>query len=74
MRVSASNADRFDFCRIHRISEATAVKRYGNVGDGPDGRGNCFDYDEEHPDYETGGIVCAVCGRELTDADQREDA
>jgi len=70
MRIYTSASDPIDLCRRHHISEETAEKRYGNLGDGPDGRGNCFGYDCEHPDYsEFGDYKCHVCKRSLTDND-----
>lgn len=69
-RLYSSASDPIDFCTRCFPSEATAVKRYGNVGDGPDGRGNCFSYDDEHPAYDGEQYRCAnpKCRRLLTDA------
>ena len=68
MRIYTSANDPLDFCRWHAPSEFTAVKRYDNVGDGPDGRGNCFAYDTEHPDYD-GDHKCHICKKILTEDD-----
>ena len=68
-RIYTSASDPLDFCRPHFPSEATAMKRYGHVGDGPDGRGNCFGYDAEHPDYEGEGYHCRTCKKVLTEQD-----
>jgi len=68
MRIYTSANDPLDFCKRHTPSEKTAEKRYGNVGDGPDGRGNCFAYDAEHPDYD-GEHKCRSCGRVLDETD-----
>lgn len=68
-RIYTSANDPIDFCKKHFPSEADAEEKYGNVGDGPDGRGNCFAHDAEHPDYGGNGYRCAECRRELTDRD-----
>jgi hypothetical protein len=71
MRIYTSASDPLDFCRRCAVSEATAEKRYGNVGDGPDGRGNCFGYDCPHPDYsdDPDHYRCHTCRRRLNDND-----
>lgn len=61
---SASNPN--DFCKKHFPSRKDAQEEFGNVGDGPDGRGNCFAYDAEHPPYEDDDYTCRVCGCRLT--------
>ncbi len=66
MRIYTSASEPLDFCIYCKPGEATAKTDYGNEGDGPDGRGNCFAYDAEHPDYEDGGFYCEICGEELT--------
>lgn len=43
-------------------------QRYGK-GSGPDNRGNCFDYDSDHPPYDESDYVCVRCGRTLTGND-----
>ncbi len=50
-RIYTSANDPLDFCRKCFPTLDSAVFEFGNVGDGPDGRGNCFAYDAEHPDY-----------------------
>jgi hypothetical protein len=58
-----------DFCRkCFPKTEALALQRFG-AGEGPDGRGNCFSYDSEHPAYEGLGYRCTGCDRPLGDAD-----
>lgn len=71
MRIYTSASDPIDFCRRHFPSEAQAQARYGNVGDGPDGRGNCFSYDDDHPPYEDDPDMyrCATCRKVLTEND-----
>jgi hypothetical protein len=58
-----------DFCQRCWPGLATALKRYNALGDGPDDRGNCFDYDASHPDYDGEDYVCYKCGRRLTEKD-----
>jgi hypothetical protein len=69
-RIYTSTSDPIDFCRLHfPATEAEAERLYGNLGDGPDGRGNCFGYDDDHPDYTNEGYRCTTCKRELTEDD-----
>lgn len=68
-RIYTSTNDPRDYCRRCFPTEAGAKMRWGNVGDGPDGRGNCFDYDSEHPDYEGEGYTCSRCRKELREED-----
>lgn len=50
-RIYTSQSDPLDFCLACFPSEDEAREQYGNLGDGPDGRGNCFSYEEgAHPD------------------------
>lgn len=68
-RIYSSCNDPLDFCLRCWVSEATAKKRYSTWGDGPDNRGNCFDYNADHPDYEGTGYTCTTCGRKLSSKD-----
>lgn len=68
-RVYTSANDPIDFCVKHFPATDDAKERFGNVGDGPDGRGNCFDYDADHPDYDGEDYKCHDCGKPLTGAD-----
>lgn len=45
---------------------ARAKELFGNIGDGPDGRGNCFERDVEHPPYDSADYRCVFCGKKLT--------
>ena len=65
-RVCDSRSEPIDFCHGCMPTETTAREEYGNVGDGPDGRGNCFEYEPEHPDYEGDDYTCEECGDRLT--------
>ena len=69
MRIYTSESNPVDFCRVCSPSEEEAIIEFGNQGDGPDDRGNCFSYDEEHPDYDETDYVCHSCGEELTGKD-----
>lgn len=72
-RLYTSTSDPLDFCKRHfPSSEERARALFGNLGDGPDGRGNCFSYDDEHPDYlsDLKMYRCHVCRKPLTDVDQ----
>lgn len=68
-RIYTSASDPVDYCKICFPSEPIAEKKYGSVGDGPDGRGNCFGWDAEHPDYEGEQYHCVRCGGLLTEED-----
>ncbi len=63
-RIYNGANDPLDFCQRHfPKTESIARERYGD-GEGPDGRGNCFEYDASHPDYGY-GYRCGVCGCDL---------
>jgi hypothetical protein len=68
-RIYDSTSDPIDYCRRcfdrHFPTEAKAFAEHGDKGDGPDGRGNCFGYDSDHPPYEHEDY-CAKCKRPLT--------
>ena len=68
-RIRTSTSDPIDFCHECYPSEEEAERLYGDVGDGPDNRGNCFSYDDEcRPSYEeVGDYECDTCGVTLTD-------
>lgn len=69
-RIYTSQSDPLDFCKsCFPKVESKAFAVYGSLGDGPDGRGNCFSYDDEHPPYEDEGCLCEVCSKVLTNRD-----
>ena len=69
-RIYTSRSEPIDYCQDCFPHEAKAEEAFGDIGDGPDGRGNCFAYDAEHPDYEGDPFYkCETCGRQLTAAD-----
>ncbi len=71
-RVFASNNDPLDFCKTCFPDEDEAENAYGDVnltGHGPDGRGNCFAYDAEHPPYELENYRCLTCRKPLKEED-----
>jgi len=72
-RIYNSASEPLDFCKECFPPEDEATELYGNVGDGPDNRGNCFDYDSDHPMYGGLDYTCETCGKELTD-DENEAA
>jgi len=69
-RVYDSRSDPRDFCqRCFPPTEEIAFKLFGNLGDGPDGRGNCFGYDDAHPPYLETDYKCEVCRKPLDSED-----
>ena len=71
-RIYDSASDPLDFCKRCFPGEKTAEKRYANVavtGEGPDGRGNCYGYNEDHPPYEDTDYTCHTCHRRLGEND-----
>jgi hypothetical protein len=69
-RIYTSRSDPIDLCRYcFPKTETLAFHRYGHEGDGPDGRGNCFGYDAEHPDYVELLKRCDKCRRILESED-----
>lgn len=69
-RIYTSQSDPIDFCKkCFPQTEEKAFSLYGNLGDGPDGRGNCFGYDDDHPPYEYENYRCQTCGRLLGERD-----
>ena len=81
MRIQNSEAGQVDYCRRCIPTEAEARKEHGQGPDGPDGRGNCYDYDVENPWFFDGlndegndyiaddGYDCNKCGERLTQND-----
>lgn len=70
MRIYTSAGNPLDFCSTcFPKTEEQAAELYGNLGDGPDGRGDCFGYAEEHPDYDGENYRCTTCGKRLTARD-----
>lgn len=67
-RIYDGHSDPFDFCKRCFPSEEEALAAYG-AGEGPDGRGNCFGWNAEHPDYQGEKYRCCSCGRLLRDGD-----
>lgn len=71
-RIYTSCSDPLDFCKGCFPSEAEATAEYGDTaktGTGPDGRGNCFDFDADHPEYSDTDYTCESCGRRLRSRD-----
>jgi hypothetical protein len=71
-RIYDSASDPIDFCKRCYPTEQVAFAVYGDekkTGEGPDGRGNCFGYDAEHPPYEDEEYDCTDCGKRLKERD-----
>lgn len=68
-RIRTSDSDPIDFCRKCFPVKRRAEAAYAQRGHGPDGRGNCFEYDDDHPDYTGEDYTCENCGRALTTRD-----
>jgi len=71
-RIYDSTSGPIDYCITHfPKTEDIAFRLHGHKGDGPDGRGNCFAYDAEHPDYEDDPSMykCHACRKVLKDKD-----
>lgn len=64
-RIYTSANDPLDYCRSCFPNEQTARKRFGNKGAGPDDRGDCFEYDADHPSYESTDYRCHKCRKSL---------
>ncbi len=65
MRIYDSTNDPHDFCVDCFPVEDIAIEEFGDLGDGPDNRGNCFTYDAEHPPYEDDNYYCESCRQQL---------
>lgn len=69
-RIYSSRSNPFDYCvKCFPKTVAKAITLHGNDGNGPDGRGNCFGYEEAHPDYQDEGYRCEKCNAILTERD-----
>lgn len=68
-RIYTSVNDPLDFCRKCFPAEDKAYLLYGNDGDGSDGRGNCFSYNDDHPDYDECDYKCEKCNAQLISVD-----
>lgn len=68
-RVIDSTNEPHDYCSKCFPQMKIATEEFGNIGDGPDGRGNCFEYNADHPDYECEDYVCCECTRRLNGDD-----
>ena len=70
-RIYTSASDPVDFCRhcFPHLEEAQEDYGLEAEGEGPDGRGDCFDYEADHPPYADEGYSCEVCGAELWERD-----
>lgn len=63
-RIYSRCSDPYDYClKCFPKTEAAARAIHGHDGDGPDGRGDCFGYDDEHPGYDGEDQLGARHGR-----------
>lgn len=70
-RVFTSANDPLDFCAdCFPKTEQSAWDEYADMGEGPDGRGNCFAYDSDHPAYDCEDYKCCKCGKQLDVEDE----
>lgn len=65
MRIYTSKGEPLDFCLSCVPSEEEAIKEHGDLGNGPDDRGNCFDFDSDHPPYDECDYSCHTCNEKL---------
>lgn len=68
-RIYTSANNPLDFCLDCFPTEIEAREEFGNVGEGPDDRGDCFAHEAGHPPYKGEGYDCAGCGTRLTEKD-----
>lgn len=68
-RVYTSQSDPVDFCKKCFPDEQEAIEKYGDIGNGPDGRGNCFEHNADHPPYEGEEYDCELCRKRLNKRD-----
>lgn len=68
-RIITSHGDLLDFCRYCYPSPGGAYTTYAFLGDGHNGRGNCYEYDADHPDYVDEVYRCIHCEAFLTEED-----
>lgn len=65
-RLCKSNSEPVDYCAAcFPPTREKAFELWGDKGDGPDGRGNCFEYDCDHPPYDDTDYKCHKCGDKL---------
>lgn len=69
-RIRNSENDPIDFClKCFPKDEQKAFEKYGGRETGPDNRGDCFCYDDDHPPYEFENYTCTKCNKLLTEKD-----
>lgn len=69
-RLFTSKNEPMDFCRHCWPDLATAERHFATGEEGPDGRGDCFDYDTEHPPYDDEIYTCCACECDLNEDDE----
>lgn len=68
-RIYDGRSDPYDYCAKCFPKTEAAAQRIHGTGEGPDGRGNCFSYDAEHPPYDDTGYRCHKCNKRLSGKD-----
>ena len=72
-RIYDSASNPVDYCRrCFPKTEKVAQALHGiesGAGEGPDERGDCFDFNADHPDYDSWQYACDECGKRLNRAD-----
>ena len=69
MRIYTTSSSPLDYCRLCAPADTPGTKLAHTDGPGPDGRGDCYGYDAEHPDYDGEFYRCHQCRRPLTQGD-----
>ena len=59
----------YDFCKRCFPTHSKTEQQYSSVGEGPDGRGNCYDYGADHHCYSGENYRCCVCKKPLKEDD-----
>jgi hypothetical protein len=70
-RVYDSANNPHDFCEGCFPDLAEAHEEFGVevCGEGPDGRGDCFEHQADHPPYAGENYRCEHCNKRLTEED-----
>lgn len=71
-RIYSSDAYPWDFCQEcwpDSEEDAKFFHPFLAGGTGPDGRGDCFSYNAEHPNYDLSQYECCICHKDLTAED-----
>lgn len=72
-RIRDSQSSPYDFCRDCMPKPMDAIEVFATKGDAPDGRGNCYAYNDYHPPYANTRYQCDECHAYLTEHDDYTD-